>query len=88
MLDYVLTDKMINVVAEISEKVRELELRKEFETKPYLKRANRIKSIQSTLALDGIEISEDNIRKLTDNRIRILRSRLRIPMRPMRLWIR
>ncbi|MCM1083430.1 MAG: hypothetical protein NC393_04930 [Clostridium sp.] len=46
---YTISNKMLTLVASISEKVGKISSHRELESKPHLRRNNRIKSIHSSL---------------------------------------
>ena len=48
-----ITNQMLMLVAEISEKTGRISSYHEFETKPHLRRNNRIRSIHSSLAIEA-----------------------------------
>ena len=64
-----ITNRMLSLVAEIAEKTGRITSYRSFETKPYLRRNNRIRSIHSSLAIeanslylkagDGLAITEE-----------------------------
>jgi len=54
-----ITNKMLTLVAEIAEKTGRMANYHSFETKPYLKRNNRIRSIHSSLAIEANSLSLD-----------------------------
>ena len=59
---YTISDKMLEQVASISEKVGRITSRKELESKPHLRRNNRIRSIHSSLKIKASSLSLDEVR--------------------------
>ena len=55
------TNTMLTLVAEIAEKTGRITSYRSFETKPYLRRNNRIRSIHSSLAIEANSLSVDVI---------------------------
>ncbi|MCF6777015.1 hypothetical protein L3V83_10600 [Thiotrichales bacterium 19X7-9] len=58
---YSITSKILNFVAKISESVGRLSIITENEKSLKLRRANRIKTIQGSLAIEGNSLSEEHI---------------------------
>lgn len=56
-----LTNNMILLTGQIAEKVGKISSYKTFETKPYLRRNNRIRSIHSSLAIEANSLSVDEV---------------------------
>lgn len=48
---YTISNRMLEIVSDISEKVGKISSHKELESKPHLRRNNRIKSIHSSLKI-------------------------------------
>ncbi|MCF6807334.1 Fic family protein [Thiotrichales bacterium 19S9-12] len=65
---YSLTSKIINLVADISESVGRLSAIKENEKSVKLRRINRIKTIQGSLAIEGNTLDEANITDILDGK--------------------
>ena len=65
---YSITNTMLTFVAEISEKVGQISTYRIFETRPYLRRNNRIRSIHSSLAIEANSLSLDEVRSVIDGR--------------------
>ena len=55
---YTITNKMLELVSDISEKVGKISSHKELESKPHLRRNNRIRSIHSSLKIEANSLSE------------------------------
>ncbi len=73
-----LTNTMLKLVSDISEKVGEISIHKNLDTKPHLRKNNRIRSIHSSLKIEAnsLELSDVrdviNGRKVSGNSIEIL----------------
>lgn len=63
-----ITPVMLGLVASISEKLGKLEVYKSFETKPRLRRNNRIKSVHSSLKIESNSLTEGEVRAVLGNR--------------------
>ncbi len=50
---YTISNRMLELVSDISEKVGKISSHKELESKPHLRRNNRIKSIHSSLKIEA-----------------------------------
>ena len=59
---YTITDKMMELVSAISEKVGSVSSRRELESKPHLRRNNRIRSIHSSLKIEANSLSLSEVR--------------------------
>lgn len=66
---YSLTEKMMNLVSSISEKIGKLEVYHNLDSKPHLRRNNRIKSIHSSLRIEANSLSIGEVRDVIDGRI-------------------
>ena len=62
-----ITNSMLMFVGEISEKIGRIVSYRSFETKPYLRRNNRIRSIHSSLAIEANSLSLDEVRSVINN---------------------
>ena len=62
------TNTMLTLVAEIAEKTGRITSYRSFETKPYLRRNNRIRSIHSSLAIEANSLSVDEVRSVINGR--------------------
>ena len=62
-----ITNSMLMLVGEISEKIGRIVSYRSFETKPYLRRNNRIRSIHSSLAIEANSLSLDEVRSVINN---------------------
>lgn len=54
---YTISNKMLELVSDISEKVGRISSHKELESKPHLRRNNRIRSIHSSLKIEANSLS-------------------------------
>ena len=59
-----ITNRMLMLVAEISEKTGRISSYHAFETKPHLRRNNRIRSIHSSLAIEANSLSLDEVKSV------------------------
>lgn len=66
---YTITEKMLNLVSSISEKIGKIDVYHHLDTKPHLKRNNRIQSIHSSLKIEANSLSLDEVRDVIDGRI-------------------
>ena len=62
------TNTMLTLVAEIAEKTGRITSYRSFETKPHLRRNNRIRSIHSSLAIEANSLSVDEVRSVINGR--------------------
>lgn len=73
MSDYVppyqITDRMLRLVASISEKVGQITERSNLESKPHLRRNNKIMSIHSSLHIEANSLSLDQVKDVINGRI-------------------
>lgn len=58
------TNTMLSLVAEIAEKTGRITSYRSFETKPHLRRNNRIRSIHSSLAIEANSLSLDEVKSV------------------------
>lgn len=66
---YSITNEMVDLVSKISEKLGKISNYREFETKPYLRKNNRIRSIHSSLAIEANSLSLDEVRGVVDGKV-------------------
>lgn len=59
---FTITNKMLTLVAQIAEKTGRISNYRDFETKPHLRRNNRIRSIHSSLAIEANSLSLDEVK--------------------------
>lgn len=65
---FVITDRMVALISQISEKIGKISNYRSFETKPQLRRNNRIRSIHSSLAIEANSLSLDAVRGVIDGK--------------------
>ena len=65
---YVITDKILSLVASISEKIGEINATHLYKPATELRKKNRIKTIQSSLEIEGNTLSEEQITTLLENK--------------------
>ena len=63
-----ISNRMVALVSQISEKLGQISNYRAFETKPHLRRNNRIRSIHSSLAIEANSLSLDAVRGVIDGR--------------------
>lgn len=63
-----ITNTMLTLVAEIAEKTGRITSYRSFETKPHLRRNNRIRSIHSSLAIEANSLSLDEVRSVINGK--------------------
>ncbi len=72
MLNYIppfaISNLMIDMVSRISEKLGQISNYREFESRPHLRRNNRIRSIHSSLAIEANSLSLDDVRGVIDGK--------------------
>mgnify|MGYP002860938485 CR=1 FL=1 len=62
------TNAMLTLVAEIAEKTGRITSYRSFETKPHLRRNNRIRSIHSSLAIEANSLSLDEVKSVINGK--------------------
>ena len=65
---YQITPKIIEIIASISEKIGEVNSAYLFKPPTELRRKNRIKTIQSSLEIEGNSLSLDQVTAIIDNK--------------------
>ncbi|RXR30072.1 Fic family protein [Flavobacterium piscinae] len=70
---YIITNEIVTLVASISEKIGEINASHLYKPATELRRKNRIKTIQSSLEIEGNTLTEEQITALLDNK-RVLAS--------------
>lgn len=65
---YTITDKILSLITIISEKIGEINAHHLYKPTTELRRKNRIKTIQSSLEIEGNTLSEEQITALLDNK--------------------
>ena len=63
---FTISNKMLQQVSSISEKIGEIDNRDSLESKPHLRRNNRIKSIHSSLRIEANSLSLTQVRDVID----------------------
>lgn len=63
-----ITNEMVSLVSDISDKLGQISNYKDFESKPHLRRNNRIKSIHSSLAIEANSLSVDEVRAVVNGK--------------------
>lgn len=66
---YTISNKMLELVADISEKVGRISSHKELESKPHLRRNNRIQSIHSSLKIEANSLSLSEVREVINGQL-------------------
>lgn len=66
---YTISNKMFELVSEISEKVGRITSHKELESKPHLRRNNRIRSIYSSLKIEANSLSLSDVRDVINGHL-------------------
>ncbi|SHK74702.1 Fic family protein [Chryseobacterium polytrichastri] len=65
---YIITDKILELVVSISEKIGEINANHLYKPTTELRKKNRIKTIQSSLEIEGNTLSEEQITALLENK--------------------
>ena len=63
-----ITNRMVGSISQISEKLGQISNYRELESKPHLRRNNRIRSIHSSLAIEANSLSLDAVRGVIDGK--------------------
>lgn len=66
---YTISNRMLEIVSDISEKVGKISSHKELESKPHLRRNNRIKSIHSSLKIEANSLSLSEVRDVINGHL-------------------
>lgn len=66
---YSLTNTMIDLVSSISEKIGKLDVYQSLDTRPHLRKNNRIKSIHSSLKIEANSLSLGDVKNVIDGKI-------------------
>ena len=64
-----ITNRMLNQISAISEKLGTIAAYRSLDTKPQLRRNNRIKSVHSSLKIESSSLSEGMVRSVLNNRV-------------------
>ncbi len=65
---YQITDKILSFVADISERIGKITERTNLDSKPHLRKNNKIKSVHSSLAIEANSLSLDEVRDVINGR--------------------
>lgn len=65
---YEITNKMIDYVSKISEKLGKISEYNQFHSKPHLRRNNKIRSIHSSLSIEANSLSLDEVKNVIDGK--------------------
>lgn len=65
---FMITNRMVASISQISEKLGQINNYHEFESKPHLRRNNRIRSIHSSLAIEANSLSLDAVKGVIDGK--------------------
>ncbi len=65
---FTITNHMLILVSQIAEKTGRITSYRSFETKPYLRRNNRIRSVHSSLAIEANSLSLDEVKSVIDGK--------------------
>ena len=65
---YIITDKILSLVSDISEKIGRITESTNLDSKPHLRRNNKIKSIHSSLAIEANSLSLDEVRDVINGK--------------------
>ena len=65
---YLITDKILSLVASVSEKVGRITERSNLDSKPHLRRSNKIKSIYSSLAIEANSLSLGEVKDVINGK--------------------
>ncbi len=66
---FAITNKMLGLVSTISEKIGNISSYNNFESKPHLRKNNRIKSIYSSLAIEANSLSLSEVRDVINGHL-------------------
>ena len=66
---YTISDHMLELVSSISEKLGRITIHKELESKPHLRKNNRIRSIHSSLKIEANSLSLNEVRDVINGRL-------------------
>ena len=65
---FTLTEKMLAQVIAIAEKIGRISNYRSFETRPHLRKNNRIRSVYSSLAIEANSLSMDEVRSVINGK--------------------
>ena len=87
---FTVTIQMMKQVAEIAEKIGRISNYHSFETKPHLRRNNRIRSVWSSVAIEANSLSLDEVRSVINGKTVIGPEKdireVKTLIRPMNCW--
>ncbi len=66
---FTITNKMLSYVSSISEKIGEINFMHDLETKPHLRRNNKIKSIYASLKIEANSLTLGQVRDVINNHL-------------------
>ena len=66
---YTISNKMLELVSEISEKIGKINSHRELESRPHLRRNNRIQSIHSSLKIEANSLSLSEVRDVINGHL-------------------
>lgn len=66
---YTISDKMLELVSAISEKVGEINIYRELESRPHLRKNNRIQSVHSSLKIEANSLSLSEVRDVINGHL-------------------
>ena len=66
---YTISNKMLELVSSISEKVGKISSHRELETRPHLRKNNRIRSIHSSLKIEANSLSLAEVRDVINGHL-------------------
>ena len=65
---FTITDKIVDLVAKISEQVGRIDVTMEMDTNPHLRKENRIKTIQSSLAIENNSLTLSQVTAIIEGK--------------------
>lgn len=66
---YTITNKMLTLVASISEKIGSINIANYLDKRPHLRKNNLIKSIHSSLKIEANSLSLDEVHEIIDGKL-------------------
>lgn len=66
---FTITNQMLNLIASVSEKIGKISVTSNLETKPHLRKNNRIRSIHSSLKIEANSLSIGQVRDVINGRV-------------------
>ena len=87
---FTVTIQMLTQVTEIAEKIGKISNYHSFETKPHLRKNNRIRSVWSSVAIEANSLSLNEVRGVINGKTVIgpekTSRKSKMPIRPMNCW--